>query len=189
MEKIKDSKLDPNSMDYVPPMEEALPKELIRKLETEWEDPIKSAENDRQYDLYIERWQIKHREKLRLKLLEKKEKKGRKLITHWFNTLHEAEIKELIESSRSIVEEVFSQLIPNSTKQWESDYMIKLKMRVKNGFITISNASDDKLRRFPKYNATRKSLDGSPHSFYRLWAHVFKSEERSLRSLTTVPKE
>lgn len=168
-----------NSMNYVPTYEEMnLPKDLIRRLETEWEDEAKTKRNNLELDHYMSKWQLNHRNKLITKKKIKESERSLKLAAHWFNTLQSKEIESLINNSRSIVDQVIDELRTRIKSDWELNYLEELRLRVKKESIDLTPASNAKLKRFPKYNMGTNELHGSVYTFYRLWAHVFKSHKR-----------
>jgi len=179
VKKEKDHELDRNSMDYIPTWDEAkIPQKLRMKLENEWEDEIKSKKNEEELDGYIKAWQRKHREKVIKTERAKAEIKTRKLFAHWFATLPEKELIQLIDNSRNIVDPALDKVVETVTATWQLNYIEKLRIRVKRNPIEIEQPSLDKLKRFPSYSPTTGKLTGSPYSFYRMWAHVFRSEAR-----------
>ena len=176
----KDPQLNPNSTCYIPTMEEAgIPQKLMDDMFRDMDDPIKTERHQRLYDSYILKYQTKHREKVKMVEKAKSEKRERKLLAHWFNTLLENELIQLIDDSRRFADQVFDELNNRVTSTWELQYIEKLRIRVKTGVISVRPAADNKLKRFPNYNASKGSLHGSVYTFYRLWAHVFKSYSRS----------
>lgn len=177
--------LSKKSMDYVPTWDEAgVPENLQLRIEKEWEDPIKNEKNEKELLYYIDKYQLKHREKLRLKELELKEKQLLKMSAHWYKTLMKEELENLIEDSRAIAEETFDSLRENIKATWELNYIEMLRYRVKHSRPILNPASEAKLRRFPQYDFNTKSLYGSDYAFYRLWAHCFPSPKnvRTMRS-------
>lgn len=170
------------SMSYEPTWQEAgVPESLIRKLETEWEDPIKNAKNEKELDYYMNKAKDEHRNKL--KFIEKvgAAKKELRLSSHWYNTLQPKEIENLVERSRLVVDQVFDELRGRVKSSWELNYIEELRLRVKTGKIAITPATNAKLKRFPAYNMGTNELHGSVYTFYRLWAHIFKSYKRAGR--------
>lgn len=174
--------LNPKSMNYVPTYEEMkLPRDLIRRLETEYMDDLKSEKNNKELDYYMAKYQLAHRNKLIIKEKISASKKSLKLSSHWYNTLQPKEIEDLIERSRPYTDQVIDELIERVKTSWELNYLEQLRIRIKAAPIILSPAADSKLKRFPNYSMGTNELHGSAYTFYKLWAHVFKSHKRTGR--------
>lgn len=174
-----DNELNRNSMDYIPTWDEAgVPKWLQNKLSDIIDDENELKKLEAQLDSYIDSYKRRHREQIRKKEIAKAEVKTRKVLAHWFATLHKEKIIRLVDDSRSIVDEVMDQRRDACSAQWELNYIEKLRIRVKRNPITVESTTHDKMKRFPIYDPVEDTLSGSPYSFYRLWAHCFKSETR-----------
>lgn len=188
--KDQDPLLNPKSMDYVPTFDELkLPKRLREKLEMFIEDDAEAEKVQNEYQSYLNDWKLKHREVVRKNEIAIAERKTRKIIAHWFNTLPKEKLFELIEDSRQLCDEIMDRIREGASAEWELNYIEKLRLRVKKNPITVESASIDKVRRFPLYNVSDDSLSGSPYSFYRMWAHVFKSESRHAGHYRTKKRE
>lgn len=171
--------LNPNSMDYIPTWDEMkLPPRLRNKLESYIEDEMEAEKVQKELESHIERWQLRHREVVRKKEIAKTEVKTRKLLAHWFATLPKEKIEILIDETRHLADQVLDERLASSSAAWESNYIEKLRARVKRNPFTVEATTFDKMRRFPIYDAANDELSGAPYSYYRLWAHVFKSESR-----------
>ena len=167
-----DDRLNKKSPNYLPTYEELkLPADLLRRLETEWDDPIKHERNDREYQGYVLRWQQKHKERLILQASLKKEREKINLATHWYVTLHKEEIEDLIEQSRKLADKVFRGKQTSIPRM--AAFYSDLHLRVLKGIPRVFPATSSKLKSFPKYDPYTKSLTGSKTSFIRLWIHVF----------------
>lgn len=182
MDKEEIEKMDEynkKTMAYIPTMEEAgIPQKLMDDMFHFMDDPIKSEKLQKQYDAYILKWQIKHREKLQREIKSKEAKKELKLSAHWYNTLQTKEIEKLIDNSRSVADQVIDNLRDRIKSSWELNYLEELRIRIRTAPIVLSPATSAKLKRFPNYNMGTNELHGSGYAFYRLWAHVFKSHKR-----------
>lgn len=178
--------LDPKSISYVPTFEEmGLPQRLIRSMEMNFEDPIQSAKDEKEFLAYMESWQKKHKERLKAQELLKKEKQSFKLSAHWFNNMTESDLIQLIDDSRRFADQVFDELSKRVKTSWELQHIEKLRLRVKNCPIYIAKAMPSKLKRFPNYDFTTNSLNGSVYTFYRLWSHCFKAKRQARGSIDT----
>ena len=183
---MKDNQLDRNSMDYIPTWDEMkLPSRLRQKLEQDIEDEAEMERVNKELDAHIEAWQRKHREKIRKNEIAKKEKLTRKNLAHWYSTLPRIEVEQMINDSRKLADQVLDHIRESATASWQLNYVEKLRLRVKRQPLTVELASPDKLRRFPMYDESTKKLYGSPYSFYRMWAHCFKSERKRVHHVTT----
>lgn len=181
----KDNQLNKNSMDYIPTWDEMkLPQKLRSKLEAYIEDESEAEKVEKEYQGYIDSWQRRHREKIRKVEVAKAEIKNRKILSHWFSTLPQDQIIQLIDRSRSVCDFVMDDIRDGAKASWQLNYIEKLRIRVKRNPIEITDASMDKLKRFPRYNAASDKLTGSPYAFYRMWAHIFKSERMAKRSVS-----
>lgn len=171
----KDDAYNKNSMSYIPTYEEmGLPQNLIRRMETEYEDEIKTRKNNLEYDAYMQKWQNKHRADLSKKIKQKKERRDQNFAGHWFIIKTDAERMALIEETRSLVDEVMDDVIKSIRINSLIVHAETLRIGVKRAPISLFSASNDKLRRFPSYSLETNSLEGSSSSFYRLWSHVFR---------------
>lgn len=178
----RDYELDKKSMSYIPTWSEMkLPQDLIIRLETCVDDPVEAEMVEKEYQKYVDAWQVKHREKLRKTDLNKNEVKSREVLTHWFATLPTVKVIELINDTRHMVDEVLDARYKASTASWELVYIENLRSRVKHTEPVIEQTTVSKLKRFPKYDIANDSLHGAAYSFYRMWAHCFKSD-RSKKS-------
>lgn len=175
----KENELNKNSMDYIPTWDEAkVPKWLQNKLSDIIDDENELKKLESQLDGYIEAYKRKHREQIRKKEIAKAEVKNRKVLAHWFATLPKDKIIALIEKTRLYADEVIDLRRDSVSAQWELNYVEKLRIRVKRNPITVESTTIDKMKRFPSYDPANDCLTGSPYSFYRMWAHCFKSEKR-----------
>ncbi len=178
MEKIEEH--NKNSMSYVPTFEEMkLSKEFIHRMETEWDDPIKSVRNDREYEAHVKRWQEKHRASLTKKTKQKKERKDQNFMSHWYVLKSDGERIKLIEETRVLADAVMDEVIKGLTIASLINHAEGLRASIKSMPVTLDAASNDKLRRFPKYSLETESLEGGSSSFYRLWSHVFRMRKTS----------
>lgn len=178
--------LNPKSISYVPTFEEmGLPQRLIKSMEMNFEDPIQSAKDEKEFTMYKENWQRKHRERLKRAEMLKKEKAEFKLSAHWFNRLSEAELIQLIDDSRRFADQVFDDLRGRIASEWELQYIEKLRLRVKKSPIYIIKATPSKLKRFPNYDFANNGLHGSVYTFYKLWSHIFKAKRESRGMIDT----
>ncbi len=167
---------NPKSMSYVPTYEEMkLPQDLIRRMETEFNDPVKNGRNEREYEAHLLRWQNRHREGLKVQAKYKKERKDQSYQTHWFVIKTDEERLRLIDESRSLAHEVMDEVVRSIRIPSLLMHAEGLRIAVTRMPISLFAASNDKLRRFPVYSLETDSLEGSPSSFYRLWSHVFKT--------------
>lgn len=173
----KDDRLIKNSPNYLPTYEELkLPADLLRRLETEWDDPDKHERNDREYQGYVLRWQQKHKENLALRHQLKKEREKLNLASHWFVTLPKEEIEDLIEKSRKLADRVF--IGKQTSLPRMAAFYADLHLRVLKSIPRITPAVSSQLKSFPKYDPYTKSLTGSKTSFIKLWIHVFSVKLR-----------
>lgn len=181
-EALKMDEYNRKTMAYIPTQEEAgIPQKLMDDMFHFMDDPIKSEKLQKQYDDYILRWQIKNREKLKQQVKSKAARKDLKLSSHWYNTLQQQEINNLLENSRSFCDQVIDDLRERLKNEWEVNYLEQLRVRVKTAPIILSPASSSKLSRFPNYSMGTNELHGSVYAFYKLWSHVFKSHKRAGR--------
>ncbi len=166
---------DKKSMSYIPTYAEmGLPQDLIHRMETEYEDPIKDAKNMKEYELYMLRWQTKHREGLRVKSQSSKEKKDQRFLAHWYVIKNSEERERLIDESRILCDDVMDEVIKSLRIPSLISHAESLRIAIRRAPIALDTASSDKLRRFPMYSLETNSLEGSPSAFYRLWSHVFR---------------
>lgn len=153
--------------------------------EIEAREMAKGGESfDRFYLARKEAWQLVNERKKAQRIAARNDMASTKFKEHWYNSLGDAKVKEVIlrvVEKKDSVFEVFLKKI--SIKSPLYGYYFDLLDRVTAENFTKPVLSYDKIRKFPEYDSADESLVGSSHAFVRLFVACFPSKKKRLQKM------
>lgn len=158
--------LDKSSPDYQPQCED-----FNLTLE---EFTVLFMTNPGKYWDMVNGFKLKHVKNVTVKELVKGSKKIATTKNHWYYTLDELLIVEAVEKSRSLCEEAMAVVQSKNQPERKRIYNERLIQRVLHDKFQYDRPLDSsKLRRFPRYNADKREIYGSPYALMTLWITAF----------------